>query len=114
MVEAEVALDANPKRCGSYDMPSGTGRTVVGQPLVGVGGSKDPGPVVTGTPAQQAWLWIPGMVTQPYDLVTLEPTRVVETLKNLTARFHDYRVVDVVNLLPTANDGTIRHLYIQM
>ncbi|CAH1432372.1 unnamed protein product [Lactuca virosa] len=47
MVEVEVALEANPKRCGSYDMPSGTGRTVVGQPLVGVGGSKDSGLVVT-------------------------------------------------------------------
>ncbi|CAH1428451.1 unnamed protein product [Lactuca virosa] len=54
------------------------------------------------------------MASQPCDMVTLEPTRVVETLKNLTTRFRDYRVVDVVNLLPTANDGTIRPLYIQL
>nr|KAJ0206385.1 hypothetical protein LSAT_V11C500245270 [Lactuca sativa] len=54
------------------------------------------------------------MTSQPCDLVTLEPTRVVETLKNLTTRFRDYRVVDVVNLLPTANDGTIMHLYMQV
>ncbi|CAH1416862.1 unnamed protein product [Lactuca virosa] len=54
------------------------------------------------------------MASQPCDIVTLDPTRVVETLKNLTTRFRDYRVVDVVNLLPTANDGTIRPLYIQL
>ncbi|CAI9265963.1 unnamed protein product [Lactuca saligna] len=53
------------------------------------------------------------MASQPCDLVTLEPTRVVETLKNLTTRFHDYRVVQVVNLLSTANDGTMMHLYRQ-
>ncbi|CAI9261112.1 unnamed protein product [Lactuca saligna] len=61
-----------------------------------------------------AWLWIPGMVSQPCELLTLEPTRVVETLKNLTTRFRDYRVVEVVNLLSTANDGTMMHLYTQL
>ncbi|CAI9284714.1 unnamed protein product [Lactuca saligna] len=53
------------------------------------------------------------MASHPCDLVTLEPNRVVETLKNLTTKFCDYRVLDVVNLLPTANDGTITHLYMQ-
>ncbi|CAI9279757.1 unnamed protein product [Lactuca saligna] len=54
------------------------------------------------------------MASHPCDRVTLEPNRVVETLKNLTTMFCDYRVLDVVNLLPTANDGTITHLYMQL
>ncbi|CAI9281342.1 unnamed protein product [Lactuca saligna] len=48
-VEDKVTLEANLKSCGSYDMPSGTGWTVVGHPMGGMGGLKDPGPVVTGT-----------------------------------------------------------------
>ncbi|CAI9267513.1 unnamed protein product [Lactuca saligna] len=71
-VEAEVALAANQKRSGLYDMRGGTGRTVVGQPVAGAGGSKDPGPVVMGTPGKQ-WTLVCLFNRNPADFTIIGP-----------------------------------------
>ncbi|KAF2323464.1 hypothetical protein GH714_035586 [Hevea brasiliensis] len=47
-------------------------------------------------------------------LVGLEPTRVAEILKDRPSWFRDCRAVDVLNVLPTANGGTIELLYMQL
>ncbi|KAL2319386.1 hypothetical protein Fmac_028355 [Flemingia macrophylla] len=47
-------------------------------------------------------------------LVGLEPTRVAEILKDRPSWFRDCRAFDVLNVLPTANGGTIELLYIQL
>ncbi|KAI3737634.1 hypothetical protein L2E82_27643 [Cichorium intybus] len=57
-LEADMALVPKRKKCGPYDSPGGTGRSIVGQPVVEVGGSKDPDPgtgpvVVVDTPGKQ-------------------------------------------------------------
>ncbi|KAL7617132.1 uncharacterized protein LOC111909149 isoform X1 [Lactuca sativa] len=71
-IEAEVALAANQKRSGLYDMRGGTGQTVVGQPVAGVGGLKDPGPVVTGTPGKQ-WTLVCLLNRNPADFTIIGP-----------------------------------------
>lgn len=71
-IEAEVALAANQKRSGLYDMRGGTGQTVVGQPVAGVGGSKDLGPVVTGTPGKQ-WTLVCLLNRNPADFTIIGP-----------------------------------------
>ncbi|KAL6271122.1 hypothetical protein ACE6H2_028033 [Prunus campanulata] len=43
-----------------------------------------------------------------------EPTRVAEILKDLPSWLRDCRAVDVLNVLPTANGGTIELLYRQL
>ncbi|KAL9679509.1 hypothetical protein QQ045_017373 [Rhodiola kirilowii] len=55
-----------------------------------------------------------GVAARACGLVSLEPTRVVEILKDRTSWFRDCRAVDVVNVLPTANGGTIELLYMQL
>ncbi|KAL2330697.1 hypothetical protein Fmac_018278 [Flemingia macrophylla] len=47
-------------------------------------------------------------------LVGLEPTRVAEILKDRPSWFRDCRAVGVLNVLPTANGGTIELLYMQL
>ncbi|KAA3489270.1 homeobox-leucine zipper protein ATHB-15 [Gossypium australe] len=56
----------------------------------------------------------PGVAARACGLVGLEPTRVAELLKDRPSWFHDCRAVDVLNVLPTANGGTIELLYMQL
>ncbi|KAJ9568411.1 hypothetical protein OSB04_004377 [Centaurea solstitialis] len=55
-----------------------------------------------------------GVAARACGLVGLEPTRVAEILKDRPSWYRDCRAVDVVNLLPTANGGTIELLYMQL
>ncbi|GJX53732.1 homeobox-leucine zipper protein ATHB-15-like protein [Tanacetum coccineum] len=55
-----------------------------------------------------------GVAARACGLVALEPTRVVEILKDRPLWFRDCRAVDVLNVLPTANGGTIEILYMQL
>ncbi|GFP85657.1 homeobox-leucine zipper protein PjHB15b [Phtheirospermum japonicum] len=55
-----------------------------------------------------------GVAARACGLVGLEPTRVVEILKDRPSWFRDCRSVEVVNILPTANGGTIELLYMQL
>ncbi|XP_022964454.1 homeobox-leucine zipper protein ATHB-15-like isoform X1 [Cucurbita moschata] len=56
----------------------------------------------------------PGVAARACGLVGLEPTRVAEILKDQPSWFRDCRAVDVLNVLPTANGGTIELLYMQL
>ncbi|XWS11978.1 hypothetical protein CRYUN_Cryun37aG0051200 [Craigia yunnanensis] len=56
----------------------------------------------------------PGVAARACGLVGLEPTRVAELLKDTPSWFRDCRAVDVLNVLPTANGGTIELLYMQL
>ncbi|XP_073295825.1 homeobox-leucine zipper protein ATHB-15-like [Primulina huaijiensis] len=55
-----------------------------------------------------------GVAARACGLVGLEPTRVVEILKDRPMWFRYCRAVDVLNVLPTANGGTIELLYMQL
>ncbi|KAG9146846.1 hypothetical protein Leryth_005149 [Lithospermum erythrorhizon] len=55
-----------------------------------------------------------GVAARACGLVGLEPTRVAEILKDRPAWYRDCRAVDVLNVLPTANGGTIELLYMQL
>ncbi|KAI4325312.1 hypothetical protein MLD38_030724 [Melastoma candidum] len=55
-----------------------------------------------------------GVAARACGLVGLEPTRVAEILKDRPSWYRDCRAVDVVNVLPTANGGTIELLYMQL
>ncbi|XP_071733490.1 homeobox-leucine zipper protein ATHB-15-like isoform X2 [Rutidosis leptorrhynchoides] len=55
-----------------------------------------------------------GVAARACGLVALEPTRVAEILKDRTSWFRDCRAVDILNVLPTANGGTIEILYMQL
>nr|AAX19054.1 class III HD-Zip protein 5 [Populus trichocarpa] len=55
-----------------------------------------------------------GVGARACGLVGLEPTRVAEILKDRPSWFRDCRAVDVLNVLPTANGGTIELLYMQL
>ncbi|XP_039026032.1 homeobox-leucine zipper protein ATHB-15-like [Hibiscus syriacus] len=55
-----------------------------------------------------------GVAARVCGLVGLEPTRVAELLKDRPSWFRDCRTVDVINVLPTANGGTIELLYMQL
>ncbi|KAJ0436619.1 putative transcription factor & lipid binding HD-SAD family [Helianthus annuus] len=55
-----------------------------------------------------------GVAARACGLVGLEPTRVAEILKDRPSWYRDCRAVDVVNLLPTTNGGTIELLYMQL
>ncbi|KAK1266876.1 Homeobox-leucine zipper protein ATHB-15 [Acorus gramineus] len=56
----------------------------------------------------------PGVAARACGLVGLEPTKVAEILKDRPSWFRDCRSVDVINVLPTANGGTIELLYMQI
>ncbi|KAE8700666.1 Homeobox-leucine zipper protein HOX32 [Hibiscus syriacus] len=56
----------------------------------------------------------PGVAARACGLVGLEPTRVAELLKDRPSWFRDCRAVDVLNVLPAANGGTIELLYAQL
>ncbi|XP_022844668.1 homeobox-leucine zipper protein ATHB-15-like [Olea europaea var. sylvestris] len=55
-----------------------------------------------------------GVAARACGLVGLEPTRVAEILKERPSWFRDCRAVDVLNVLPTVNGGTIELLYMQL
>ncbi|XP_057797243.1 homeobox-leucine zipper protein ATHB-15-like isoform X2 [Salvia miltiorrhiza] len=55
-----------------------------------------------------------GVAARACGLVGLEPTRVAEILKDRPSWLRDCRAVDVLNVLPTANGGTIELLYMQL
>ncbi|XP_010249545.1 PREDICTED: homeobox-leucine zipper protein ATHB-15-like isoform X2 [Nelumbo nucifera] len=55
-----------------------------------------------------------GVAARVCGLVGLEPTRVAEILKDRPSWFRDCRAVDVLNVLPTGNGGTIELLYMQL
>ncbi|THG20072.1 hypothetical protein TEA_000625 [Camellia sinensis var. sinensis] len=55
-----------------------------------------------------------GVAARACGLVGLEPTRVVEILKDRPSWYHDCRAVDVLNVLSTGNSGTIELLYMQV
>ncbi|KAK6153658.1 hypothetical protein DH2020_013297 [Rehmannia glutinosa] len=55
-----------------------------------------------------------GVAARACGLVGIEPTRVAEILKDRPSWFRDCRAVDVLNVLPTANGGTIELLYMQV
>ncbi|KAL3639758.1 Homeobox-leucine zipper protein ATHB-15 [Castilleja foliolosa] len=55
-----------------------------------------------------------GVAARACGLVVLEPTRVVEILKDRLSWFRDCRSLEVVNILPTVNGGTIEILYMQL
>uniref|UniRef100_A0A2P2KI51 DNA binding protein n=1 Tax=Rhizophora mucronata TaxID=61149 RepID=A0A2P2KI51_RHIMU len=55
-----------------------------------------------------------GVAARACGLVGLEPTRVAEILKDRPSWFRNCRAVDVLNVLPTANGGTIELLYMQL
>ncbi|XP_068639149.1 homeobox-leucine zipper protein ATHB-15-like [Aristolochia californica] len=55
-----------------------------------------------------------GVAARACGLVGLEPTKVAEILKDRPSWFRDCRSVDVVNVLPTGNGGTIELLYMQL
>ncbi|WOK93856.1 homeobox-leucine zipper protein ATHB-15-like isoform X1 [Canna indica] len=55
-----------------------------------------------------------GVAARACGLVGLEPAKVAEILKDRLSWFHDCRSVDVINVLPTANNGTIELLYMQV
>ncbi|KAB1204345.1 Homeobox-leucine zipper protein ATHB-8 [Morella rubra] len=55
-----------------------------------------------------------GVAARACGLVGLEPTRVGEILKDRRSWFRGCRAVDVLNVLSTANSGTIELLYMQL
>ncbi|OIT24270.1 PREDICTED: homeobox-leucine zipper protein ATHB-15-like [Nicotiana attenuata] len=55
-----------------------------------------------------------GMAARACGLVGLDPTRVAEILKDPPSWYRDCRAVEVLNMLPTANGGTIELLYMQL
>ncbi|XP_077209925.1 homeobox-leucine zipper protein ATHB-15-like [Tasmannia lanceolata] len=55
-----------------------------------------------------------GVAARACGLVGLEPTKVAEILKDRTSWYRDCRSVDVINVLPTGNGGTIELLYMQL
>ncbi|XP_047330199.1 homeobox-leucine zipper protein ATHB-15-like [Impatiens glandulifera] len=55
-----------------------------------------------------------GVAARACGLVGLEPTRVAEILKDRPSWNRDCRAVDILNVLPTANGGTVELLYMQL
>ncbi|KAI3684230.1 hypothetical protein L6452_33451 [Arctium lappa] len=55
-----------------------------------------------------------GVAARACGLVALEPTRVAEILKDRPSWFRDCRAIEILNMLPTANGGTIELLYMQL
>ncbi|WJX42028.1 Homeobox-leucine zipper protein ATHB-8 [Trifolium repens] len=56
----------------------------------------------------------PGVAARACGLVGLEPARVAEILKDRLSWHRDCRTVDVLNVMSTANGGTIELLYMQL
>ncbi|KAK4254734.1 hypothetical protein QN277_010073 [Acacia crassicarpa] len=54
-----------------------------------------------------------GVAARACGLVSLEPTKVSDILKDRLSWYHDCRCLDVVNSFPTGNGGTVELLYMQ-
>ncbi|XP_047311017.1 homeobox-leucine zipper protein ATHB-14-like [Impatiens glandulifera] len=54
-----------------------------------------------------------GVAARACGLVSLEPTKVAEILKDRLSWYRDCRSVDVLSILPTGNGGTIELVYMQ-
>ncbi|CAL5184142.1 unnamed protein product [Lathyrus oleraceus] len=54
-----------------------------------------------------------GIAARACGLVSLEPTKVAEILKDRLSWYRDCRCVDVLNIVPTGGGGTIELLYMQ-
>ncbi|KAG6695746.1 hypothetical protein I3843_09G111500 [Carya illinoinensis] len=54
-----------------------------------------------------------GVAARACGLVSLEPTKVAEILKDRPSWFRDCRCLDVLSVLPTGNGGTIELIYMQ-
>ncbi|KAH1231729.1 Homeobox-leucine zipper protein ATHB-9 [Glycine soja] len=54
-----------------------------------------------------------GVAARACGLVSLEPTKVAEILKDRQSWYRDCRCVDVLSIVPTGNGGTIELLYMQ-
>ncbi|XP_039143110.1 homeobox-leucine zipper protein ATHB-15-like [Dioscorea cayenensis subsp. rotundata] len=55
-----------------------------------------------------------GVAARACGLVSLEPAKVAEILKDRPSWFRDCRSVDVINVLPTGSNGTLEVLYMQL
>ncbi|KAL6957992.1 Homeobox-leucine zipper protein ATHB-8 [Sarracenia purpurea var. burkii] len=55
-----------------------------------------------------------GVAARACGLVDLEPTRVIEILKDRPSWYRDCRAVNVLNMFSTGNSGTIELLYMQL
>lgn len=54
-----------------------------------------------------------GIAARACGLVSLEPTKVAEILKDRTSWFRDCRSIDILSAIPTGNGGTIELIYMQ-
>ncbi|KAK7303562.1 hypothetical protein RJT34_14471 [Clitoria ternatea] len=54
-----------------------------------------------------------GVAARACGLVSLEPTKVAEILKDRSSWYRDCRCVDVLSIVPTGNGGTIELMYMQ-
>ncbi|RLM98162.1 homeobox-leucine zipper protein HOX33-like [Panicum miliaceum] len=54
-----------------------------------------------------------GIAARACGLVSLEPTKVAEILKDRPSWYRDCRHVDIVHVIPTGNGGTIELIYMQ-
>ncbi|KAG4956457.1 hypothetical protein JHK85_042837 [Glycine max] len=54
-----------------------------------------------------------GVAARACGLVSLEPTKVAEILKDRQSWYRDCRCVDVLSIVPTGNGGTIELMYMQ-
>ncbi|CAL1402838.1 unnamed protein product [Linum trigynum] len=54
-----------------------------------------------------------GVAARACGLVSLEPTKVAEILKDRPSWYRDCRCLDVMSVIPTANGGTIELIYMQ-
>ncbi|XP_037443286.1 homeobox-leucine zipper protein HOX32-like [Triticum dicoccoides] len=54
-----------------------------------------------------------GVAARACGLVSLEPTKVAEILKDRPSWYRDCRCVDVLQIIPTGNGGTIELIYMQ-
>ncbi|KAF8408781.1 hypothetical protein HHK36_004850 [Tetracentron sinense] len=54
-----------------------------------------------------------GVAARACGLVSLEPTKVAEILKDRLSWFHDCRCFDVLTMIPTGNGGAIELIYMQ-
>ncbi|GMI93202.1 ARABIDOPSIS THALIANA HOMEOBOX PROTEIN 14, PHABULOSA 1D, PHABULOSA [Hibiscus trionum] len=54
-----------------------------------------------------------GVAARACGLVSLEPTKVAEILKDRPSWFRDCRCIDILSIIPTTNGGTIELIYMQ-
>jgi hypothetical protein len=55
-----------------------------------------------------------GVAARACGLVSLEPTKVAEILKDRPSWYRDCRCVEILHVFPTGNGGTIELIYMQV